>query len=96
MFTFVIATNSASKTETNNFARNYYGSLCSPQGIFWAQCFACEDHLRDFSFDHGPCSGEDCILETFFGDPRIANEPLHLVAVVLTIIKLSSKVFKPV
>ena len=53
-----------------------------PQGIFWAQCFACEDHLRDFSLDHGPCSGEDCVLETSFGDTRIANKPLHSVVVV--------------
>ena len=34
-------------------------------GIFWAQSFACEDQLRGFSFVHGPCSGEDRVLETF-------------------------------
>ena len=53
--------------------------------IFLDHCFACEDHLRDFSFVHGPCLGEDRVLETFFSNPRIANEPLHSVAVVLTI-----------
>ena len=64
--------------------------------IILAQCFACKDHLRDFLFDHGPCSGEDCALETLLGDRRIANVPLHSVAVVLTILKLSSTAFKPV
>ena len=71
------------------FSETFFGDPRKPELHAKVICFY-------FSFVHGPCSEEDRVIETFFGDPRIANEPRHTVAVVLTIIKLSSKAFKPV